>query len=220
MLDTCQLQQSSDQPIVIDDSQSDTSTITTIAAAAAAGGKQKDPWVPISDETDEAIENALSTASQESIVFPPAIARRMPTELMASRLPKIQLKQGRYRYGKPIPEKRTADSTTTTTNESCSNDISQSASTSLANTSISLSTRPVSSLATIVEDESLVIQSTRPLTEKIPKTTNPLSSSERQDITPEGLSDTVMSCLFAQDELSQQDPIQLTGKSVSNEGRK
>ena len=210
MLDTCQLQQSSDQPIVIDDSQSDTSTITT--TAAAAGGKQKDPWVPISDETDEAIENALSTASQESIVFPPAIARR---------LPKIQLKQGRYRYGKPIPEKRTADSTTTTTtNESCSNDISQSASTSLANTSISLSTRPVSSLATIVEDESLVIQSTRPLTEKIPKTTNPLSSSERQDITPEGLSDTVMSCLFAQDELSQQDPIQLTGKSVSNEGRK
>ena len=136
MLDTCQLQQSSDQPIVIDDSQSDTSTITT--TAAAAGGKQKDPWVPISDETDEAIENALSTASQESIVFPPAIARRMPTELMASRLPKIQLKQGRYRYGKPIPEKRTADSTTTTTtNESCSNDISQSASTSLANTSIS-----------------------------------------------------------------------------------
>ena len=218
MLDTCQLQQSSDQPIVIDDSQSDTSTTTT--TTTAAGSKQKDPWVPISDETDEAIENALSTASQESIVFPPAIARRMPTELMASRLPKIQLKQGRYRYGKPIPEKRTADSTTTTTNESCSNDISQSASTSLANTSISLSTRPVSSLATIVEDESLVIQSTRPLTEKIPKTTNPLSSSERQDITPEGLSDTVMSCLFAQDELSQQDPIQLTGKSVSNEGRK
>lgn len=132
MLDTCQLQQSSDQPIVIDDSQSDTSTTTN---------KQKDPWVPISDETYEAIENALSEQtnknSQEQIVFPPAIARRTPTEVMASRLPKIQLKQGRYRYGKPVVEKNTAD-TTTTANESRSNDTAQSttvsSSTSVINT--------------------------------------------------------------------------------------
>lgn len=89
--------------------------------------------------------------------------------------------------------------------------------------SVFFSTRPVSSLATIIEDESLVIQSTRPLMDKNPQTNTlplPPSSSERQDNTPEGLSDTVMSCLFAQDELSQQDNVQLVAKSVSNEGNK
>jgi hypothetical protein len=46
---------------------------------------------------------------------------------MASRLPKIQLKKGRYRQSKPINDKNTSD---TTTNESRSMTISQSSSTS------------------------------------------------------------------------------------------
>lgn len=46
---------------------------------------------------------------------------------MASRLPKIQLKKGRFHKGKPISDKNTPD---TTTNECQSMTISQSSSTS------------------------------------------------------------------------------------------
>jgi hypothetical protein len=53
---------------------------------------------------------------------------------MASRLPKIQLKKGRFRQGKPISDKNTSD---TATNECHSMTISQSSSSStLTSTSI------------------------------------------------------------------------------------
>jgi hypothetical protein len=69
-----------------------------------------------------------------------------------------------------------------------------------------------------VEDESLIIQSTRSNSEKSSQSCQILSG--RHDNTTEGLSDTVMSCLFAQDESSQHDIIHTTTKTIPNEGRK
>lgn len=131
VLDTGRLQQSSDQPIVIDDPQSDNQQDES-SSHKTQEKKQNDPWTPISDETYAAIETALEQTdrnSQDQMEFPPAIARRTPTDLMASRLPKIQLKKGRYHRGKPIAETSTSD---ITTNESHSTTTtSQSSSTSV-----------------------------------------------------------------------------------------
>jgi len=80
---------------------------------------------------------------------------------------------------------------------------------------ISVSTRPPPSLATIIEDESLIIQSTRQISDK-----SSHILSQRHDNTAEGLSDTVMSSLLAQDESSQHDNIHITTKTISNEGIK
>jgi hypothetical protein len=127
-LDTCQLQQSSDQPIVIDDSQSE-----NIPNNKTNEKKQNDPWTPISDETYREIETALERVdqhSQEEMEFTPAIARRTPTELMASRLPKIQLRKGRYHRGKPVNDTNSLEKTTT--NEASSITISQPSSSSIS----------------------------------------------------------------------------------------
>jgi len=126
ILDTCQLQQSSDQPIIIDDSQPDNEQ-ENLLINNTHQNKQNDPWTLISDKTYAAIEIALEQTSQNQPEFTPVIARRTPTELMASRLPKIQLKKGRFRQGKPIAEKNTPD---TTTNECHSMTISRSSSSS------------------------------------------------------------------------------------------
>jgi len=65
-----------------------------------------DPWIPISDEIDAALEQALdqidSPSSDTPLEFTPATARRTNTEYMAERLPKLQLKEGRFRRGRPI----------------------------------------------------------------------------------------------------------------------
>lgn len=79
-----------------------------------------------------------------------------------------------------------------------------------------ISTRPPPSLATIVEDESLIIQPTRQNSERSSQSCQVLSA--RHDNTAECLSDTVMSRLFAQDESSQHDIIHTTTKTASNEG--
>lgn len=63
------------------------------------------PWNPISDEIDATLEgvlNQVDSVSDSSIVYSPATVRRTETELMAARLPKIALKTGRFRLGKPI----------------------------------------------------------------------------------------------------------------------
>ena len=63
------------------------------------------PWNPISDEVDATLEgvlNQVESVSDSSIVYSPATVRRTETELMAARLPKIALKTGRFRLGKPI----------------------------------------------------------------------------------------------------------------------
>lgn len=122
-LDTCQLQQSLDQPIVSDESQSENT-----ANSKTTEKKPNDPWTAVSDETYSAIDTALAQGnqpSQEELEFTPVIARRTPTDLMASRLPKIQLKKGRYHRGKPVTDTNPLEKTTTVTNESLSTTISQ-----------------------------------------------------------------------------------------------
>lgn len=61
----------------------------------------KSPWIPISDDVDAALEKILSHVEGE--VFTPTTARHTDTDVMAARLPKIPLKQGRFRLGKPVP---------------------------------------------------------------------------------------------------------------------
>jgi len=67
-----------------------------------------DPWIPISDEIDAALEKALDqidSPCDTPLEFTPATARRTDTEIMAARLPKIPLKPGRFRQGKPIVDR-------------------------------------------------------------------------------------------------------------------
>jgi hypothetical protein len=67
-----------------------------------------DPWIPISDEIDAALEKALDqidSSCDSPLEFTPATARRTDTEIMAARLPKIPLKPGRFRQGKPIVDR-------------------------------------------------------------------------------------------------------------------
>jgi hypothetical protein len=123
VLDTCQIQQSSDQPIAIDQSQIEQQAV-----------KSNDAWTSISDEAYTAVEVVLDRVdaiADELTEFTPATARRTSTELMASCLPKIQLKQGRYKQGKPIVDKPTSELTNeqTYSNSSC---LSLSSSTSSA----------------------------------------------------------------------------------------
>ncbi|CAF5132455.1 unnamed protein product, partial [Rotaria magnacalcarata] len=196
LLDTCQLQQSSDQPITISDSQPNTQK-----------SQQNDPWIPTNDDTCSPIEKSLhriEPSSQEQNEFTPVTARRTPTDVMASRLPKIKLKKGRFHRGKPIHDKNTSD--TTTASDGQSSIICQSSSTS---TSIIITNnRPAPSLETIIEDESLVIQSTYQVLEKSSQSCQGLS--QRTETATEGLSDTIMSCLFAQDESTEHENIQTT----------
>ncbi|CAF1337072.1 unnamed protein product [Rotaria sordida] len=218
ILDTCQIQQSSDQLITIDDSQPNTQQ-DDLLTHNTQKNQTNDPWTPISDDTYVAIETTLhriDSSSQEKHEFTPITARRTPTDLMASHLPKIQLKKGRFHQGKPIVDKNVSD---TTTNGCQSSTICQSSSSSSTSTSTSIiitNNRPApSSLETIIEDESLVIQSTHQISDKSAPSCHGLS--QQPENTTEGLSDTVMSCLFAQDELSQYDNIHITTKTISNE---
>ncbi|CAF0732463.1 unnamed protein product [Adineta ricciae] len=189
-LDTCQLQQSSDQPIVIDDSQPD-SQVEPLSTHVTDKNEQSNPWAPISDDTYAAIEVALNQVhqgSEEQTEFTPAAARRTPTNLMASCLPKIQLKKGRYRQAP--------------------NECLPSTTPEISSNPMSTNVRAPHVLATIFEGESLVISpttaaATNHLSEKSSQSSHLLS--QRHENSSEGLSDTVMSNLFAQDESSQQE---------------
>jgi hypothetical protein len=65
-----------------------------------------DSWmIPISDDVDAALEqvlNQIDDNSDTSMVFSPATARRTETAVMVARLPKIPLKAGRFRSGRPV----------------------------------------------------------------------------------------------------------------------
>ncbi|UJR26744.1 hypothetical protein I4U23_008059 [Adineta vaga] len=207
ILDTCQLQQSSDQAIIIDDSQPNTQS-ESLSTNNNDKNTQNNPWTPISDDTYAAIEVALDRVDQDSeeqTEFTPSTARRTATNLMASCLPKIQLKKGRFHQGKPIEDKSTSDTASTTSSESCS----ISTTTSVMNINI----RPTPALATIVEDESLIIAPTT-VHQVSEKSSHILS--QRHENSSEGLSDTMMSNLFAQDELSQQESNLIIVKPISN----
>ncbi|CAF1042397.1 unnamed protein product [Rotaria sp. Silwood1] len=216
ILDTCQIQQSSDPPIIICDSQPDTQQ-DNLLVSNTQKNQTNDPWTPISDETYSAIETALhriDESSQEQNEFTPTTARRTATDLMASRLPKIQLKKGRFHQGKPLSDKNISDKAT---NECQSSTICQSSSSTSTSTSIIITNnRPApSALATIIEDESLIIQPTHQISDKSSSPNHGLS--QRSEHTSEGLSDTVMSCLLAQDESNEHENIHIVTKAISNE---
>ena len=60
------------------------------------------PWNPVSDETDLTLERILHPTESPTDVYTPSTARRTDTAFMAAHLPKIPLKPGRFRLGKPI----------------------------------------------------------------------------------------------------------------------
>ena len=97
------------QTITIDDTeQNDSSTYSTEHRNPA------DPWTEITEETDAALKQVLNDVefiSDTPLEFTPTTARRTNAETMAARLPKIPLKQGRFRNGRPI------DNCSTTTND-------------------------------------------------------------------------------------------------------
>ena len=135
ILDTCQLQQSSDEPIIIDDTQPDNQP-ENLKNNNTHENRQNDSHAPIRDETSATTEtglNRIEASSEDLTEFTPATARRTPTELMASRLPKIRLKKGRFRQGKPIANKNVPD---TTTNECHSTTICQASPSTSTSTSI------------------------------------------------------------------------------------
>jgi len=107
IIDIDPLEQSSIQTITIDDTQQESTLIK-----ANNNNKQIDPWIPISDEIDAALEHALDqidSFSDPPLEFTPATVRRTETEIMAACLPKIPLKQGRFRQGKPIIDRTTSN---------------------------------------------------------------------------------------------------------------
>ncbi|UJR22363.1 hypothetical protein I4U23_025425 [Adineta vaga] len=94
------MEQSRIQTITIDDTEQDISLVHS-----THDRKQIDLWTEISEETDAALERVLDqieSFSNSPLEFTPATARRTHTETMAARLPKIPLKQGRFRNGRPI----------------------------------------------------------------------------------------------------------------------
>ncbi len=101
-LDTVTIIDIDQQTITIDDSKQENILRKPI----------NDPWIPISDETDAALEQALDqidSSFDTPLEFTPTTVRRTETEFMAACLPKIPLKQGRFRQGKPIIDRTTTN---------------------------------------------------------------------------------------------------------------
>lgn len=66
------------------------------------------PWSPIPDDIVMDIEQAvepIDASSDSPLEYTPTTARRTNTEVMAARLPKIPLKPGRFRQGRPIVDR-------------------------------------------------------------------------------------------------------------------
>lgn len=105
-LNTGQMQSSSEPAIVFEDTQPDRQQPKKPADVPRTT-KTAEPHV-----TMDVVVDRIDLSVEEPTEFTPATVRRTATEVMASRLPKIQLKQGRYRQGKPIAEPNPPTSTT------------------------------------------------------------------------------------------------------------
>jgi hypothetical protein len=102
------------------DSSIQTTTMDNIEPESPIKKLPTDPWVPISDEVDTALENVLNQidlSTDTPLEFTPTTVRRTETEFMAALLPKIPLKQGRFRHGKPISSSSTITTTSNAANE-------------------------------------------------------------------------------------------------------
>ncbi|CAF1179361.1 unnamed protein product [Adineta steineri] len=105
-----QIQQSPIEMIVINESQNDNQQINTVVECID-NNTSINPWTPITDEIDTALERVLDQVEatvDSPLEFTPTTVRRTETEIMAARLPKIPLKEGRFRNGKPILNRSTS----------------------------------------------------------------------------------------------------------------
>ena len=112
IIDTNSLEESSNQAIIIIDDNKTDNQQKHISKKSTTNKQQIDPWTPISDEIDAALEQALDeidSTHDRSPEFTPTTARRTETEVMAALLPKMPLKRGRFRAGRPISDCITSD---------------------------------------------------------------------------------------------------------------
>lgn len=103
----------------------DTPTDEPQEHANAKSSSKKNPWDPIRNDIDHTLEkvlNQVDTSETAPLEFTPVTARRTNTEVMAALLPKLALKEGRFRRGRPIGNRTLSNaaseyrpSTTTTT---------------------------------------------------------------------------------------------------------
>jgi hypothetical protein len=180
-----------ENPTTIDDNQQENTLMEP-----PDNTKQTDPWTPISDEIDAALEQVLvqiDSSSDTSLEYSPATVRRTETEIMAARLPKIPLKEGRFRNGKPIMNR----TTTNAANEYRPLAAAQSPpSTSSIVTTTNVSSPPP---PTTIEKESSC---------QIP---------DRTENTTDNGNDIVPSCIFTQDETNHYNNIPTTTTTLTNE---
>lgn len=93
------------QTITIDDTEQN-----DLSVHSTEHHNPTDLWEAITKETDAALDqvlNEVELTSDTPLEYTPATARRTDTETMAARLPKIPLKQGRFRNGKPVDNRAT-----------------------------------------------------------------------------------------------------------------
>ncbi|CAF2075561.1 unnamed protein product [Rotaria magnacalcarata] len=102
--DIIPIQESSIETITIDDNSIDDQQERRDIKPTNESGKLN-PWDPIRDEINDALErvlNQVDSTENSTLEFTPTTARRTNTEVMAALLPKIPLKEGRFRQGKLI----------------------------------------------------------------------------------------------------------------------
>ncbi|CAF2651683.1 unnamed protein product [Rotaria sp. Silwood2] len=111
-IDQNPLEKSPIEMIIIDDTPTDNQQEHETIKPTNNNNQQMNPWSPISDEIDAALEQVLiqiDASNNVPLEFTPTTARRTDTEIMAALLPKIPLKQGRFRSGKPIINRSTSN---------------------------------------------------------------------------------------------------------------
>ncbi|CAF3350494.1 unnamed protein product [Rotaria socialis] len=102
--DIIPIPESSIETITIDDNSIDDQQDHIDIKSTNESGKLN-PWDPIRDEIDDTLErvlNQVDSTENSTLEFTPTTARRTNTEVMAALLPKIPLKEGRFRQGKSI----------------------------------------------------------------------------------------------------------------------
>ncbi|CAF0893860.1 unnamed protein product [Rotaria sordida] len=190
-IDKNSLQQSPIEMIVIDDTPTDNQQEHT-TIKSMNNNKPIDPWIPISDEVDAALEHVLiqiDSSNETPLEFTPTTARRTDTETMAALLPKIPLKQGRFRSGKPIM------------NRSISN---------AANEYRPLSTTQSSPLPTSVTTTTTTNHSLSMTTNVEKKSSISCQTSNNSENLSDNRNAVVTSCILTQDETNRHDNIPVT----------
>ncbi|CAF3607953.1 unnamed protein product [Rotaria sp. Silwood1] len=189
------LEKSPIEMIIIDDTPTDNQEEHTTKIKSTNNNKQMNPWSPISDEVDAALEhvlNQISSSNDIPLEFTPTTARRTDTEIMAALLPKIPLKQGRFRSGKPI------------INRSISN---------AANEYRPLSNAQSSPLPSSVINKDQPLPMTTNI-EKKPSSSISCQTSNDSENLNDNRNNIPTSCILTQDEINQNDNMSITTTTI------